>query len=154
MGPATGTKRQLVFTNFDEVRAELDRLHTGGYQRTGNWELAQICDHLCYFIDASVDGAKFRVPWILKALFGRMVLRRILDSGKMKEGTFTPQKPLPEPGGNEGDAVERLKKSISRFESHQGELHASPFFGYLTSEEWRRLHLIHCGHHLGCLLPK
>jgi hypothetical protein len=50
--------------------------------------------------------------------------------------------------------VARLKETIERLRTHQGELHASPFFGYLTPDQWRRLHLIHCAHHLGFLVPK
>ena len=147
-------QRALEFRDFPEVTAELDRLHQGGYTKTGQWDLAQTCDHLAYFIQASLDGATFRVPWLLKFLFGRMILRRILKSRRMKAGAPTPQNPLPAPGGDEKAAVERLKQQIERFRNHQGEFHASPFFGYLTREEWRELHLIHCTHHLGNLAPK
>ena len=60
----------------------------------------------------SLDGHQFKVPWIFKVLFGRMVLRRILTNRKMKRGVFTPQKPLPEPGGDEIAAVTRLKTRL------------------------------------------
>jgi hypothetical protein len=43
---------------------------------------------------------------------------------------------------------------MDRLRTHQGEMHASPFFGYLTPQQWRDLHLIHCAHHLGYLIPK
>src|SRR5207253_866403 len=111
-----------------------DRLHRGGYDRLGQWDLAQICDHLAFFIRESLDGFTFRVPWVFKFLFGRLVLRRILTTGKMKSGAPTPQNPLPTPGGDEAAAVARLKDVIERFCAHQGELHVSPFFGYLTPE--------------------
>src|SRR5262245_16906359 len=113
-----------------------------------------MCDHLAYFMQGSLDGFTFRVPWLLKFLFGRMALRRILKERRMKADVPTPQKPLPAPGGDETAAVERLKQQMERLRNHQGELHASPFFGYLTPEEWRELHLIHCAHHLGNLSPK
>jgi hypothetical protein len=58
------------------------------------------------------------------------------------------------PGGDEAAAVERFKQAIERLRAHPGELHPSPFFGYLTPQQWRDLHLIHCAHHLGFLLPK
>jgi Protein of unknown function (DUF1569) len=146
------SQRTLQFADFAAVRAELDRLERG-YEKIGAWDLAQICDHLNFFITGSLDGHQFQVPWLFKVLFGRMVLRRILTSGKMKPGVFTPQKPLPEAGGDESASVAKLKNTLGRFESHQGEFHDSPFFGHLTPEQWRDLHLIHCAHHLGFLNP-
>jgi uncharacterized protein DUF1569 len=146
--------RDLQFADFNAVRAELDRLQRGGYDKAGAWDLAQMCDHLIYFMAGSLDGHQFKVPWIFKVLFGRLVLRRILSNRKMKRGVFTPQKPLPEPGGDEAMAVDKLKNTIARIESHNGEFIDSPFFGHLTPEQWRDLHLIHAGHHLGYLIPK
>jgi len=147
-------RRDLQFHTFGEVLADLDLLRQGGYDRAGSWDLAQICDHLTYFIEASLDGYTLRVPWLLKVLFGRWVLRRILTQKKMKAGVRTPQKPLPAPGRDEAAAVARLKRVIGRLESHSGELHDSPFFGHLTPGQWRELHLIHCSHHLSFLVPR
>jgi hypothetical protein len=143
----------LNYTNFAGVDAELDRLLKGGYQQAGTWDLGQVCDHLSFFIRGSLDGHQFRVPWIFKILFGRLVLRRILKKRQMKAGITTPQQPLPAPGGDAAAAVARLKQVIGRLQTHQGEMHASPFFGYLTPAQWRELHLIHCAHHLGYLVP-
>jgi hypothetical protein len=146
--------RQLQFKNFAEALTEVDRLHKGGYEKLGQWDLAQTCDHLAYFIEGSLDGATYRVPWLLKVLFGRLVLRRILSQGRMRAGGPTPQKPLPAPGQDEDAAIARLRTAIERLDAHQGELHPSPFFGYLTPQEWRDLHRIHCAHHLGFLVPE
>lgn len=147
-------QRELAFKDFTEVCSEVDRLHRQGYEKLGQWDLAQVCDHLSFFIGGSLDGHGFRTPWLVKALLGRMVLKRILTQRKMKVGVFTPQKRLPVPGGDEAAAIARFKEVVGRLESHQGELVDSPFFGHLTPEQWRELHLIHCGHHLGFLQPK
>ena len=147
-------KRPLEFRDIAEVVADLDRPQANGYQKAGNWDLAQTCDHLAYFIEGSLDGHPYRVPWLFKVLFGRLVLRRILKGRRMREGIQTPQKPVPLPGGDEAAAVARLKEVIGRLQAHQEELHASPFFGYMTPQQWRELHLIHCAHHLGFLTPR
>lgn len=145
--------RLLDFKDFPEVLAELERLHRDGYEKLGHWDLAQTCDHLTYFIQGSLDGHTYKVPWLLKVLLGRMVLRRILTQRRMKSGVPTPQKPLPAAGGDEAAAVTRLRQVIERLQEHSGPFHDSPFFGHLTPAEWRELHVIHCAHHLGYLKP-
>jgi hypothetical protein len=147
-------QRQLEFKDFAAVRTEVDRLHRGGWVQLGQWDLAQVCDHLRYFIQGSLDGFTFRAPWILKTLFGRMMLRRILTARRMKSGMPTPQKPLPATGSDEAAAVTQFKEVIDRFDANRSPLHASPFFGELTPEQWREMHLIHCAHHLAYLAPK
>ena len=44
-------QRQLTFKDVSEVLAEVDRLHRGGYEKLGQWDLAQVCDHLRYFVE-------------------------------------------------------------------------------------------------------
>jgi hypothetical protein len=146
--------RRLDFRNFDEALAEVERLHRDGYRQAGRWDLAQICDHLAYFIQGSLEGFTFRAPWLIRKLLGPFLLRRILKTRRMGEGWQTPQKPLPQPGGEETAAVERFRQLVERFRAHRGELQPSPLFGPLTSDEWRELHLIHCAHHLRFLVPK
>ncbi|MBX7105268.1 MAG: DUF1569 domain-containing protein [Gemmataceae bacterium] len=147
-------RRQLEFHSFHDVRNELDRLRKNGYTKLGTWDLAQACEHLTFFVSGPMDGHPYKVPWLLKTLFGRMVLKRILSGRQMKNGVPTPQKPLPAPGGDEAAAIDRLKSAIARLEAHQGPWHDSPFFGHLTPEQWRELQLIHCQHHLGFFEPR
>lgn len=146
--------RQLRFGDFTEALDELERLHRGGYEKLGQWDLAQACDHLAYFIRGSLDGWGFRVPWLVKVLFGRLVLRRILKQKRMKAGVPTPQRPLPAPGRDEAAAVAGLRREVERLLAHAGQMCDSPFFGHLTPEQWRELHLIHCAHHLGFFAPR
>jgi Protein of unknown function (DUF1569) len=147
-------RRNLTFDAYDQVIADVDNLVRNGYDKAGQWDLGQTCDHLAFFMEGSLSGPNFKTPWVLRVLFGRLVLRRILTSGRMKAGVPTPQKPLPAPGRDERAAVAKLEQTIGRLKTHTGELHASPFFGYLTPEQWQRLHLTHCAHHLGFLIPR
>jgi uncharacterized protein DUF1569 len=146
--------RQLDLKDLSAVSAEVDRLHRGGYEKLGQWDLTQACDHLGFFIKGSLDGWRIRVPWLFKFLFGRMSLRRILTQRKMKIGGFTPYKPVPPPGQDEAAAVESFKGLIQRLVAKDATFHDSPFFGHLTPEQWREIHLIHCNHHLAFLQPK
>lgn len=139
---------------MEEILAEVDRLHANGYDRAGKWDLAQNLDHLRYFIEGGLDGFNFKVPWIIRFLLAKPVLRRILSQNKMKRGVYTPQKPLPPPGLNEAEAVAKFKAAVHRFQNHSGEYLPSPFFGQLTREQCQQLMLIHCNHHLGYLIPK
>lgn len=147
-------RRELTFRTFGDVIKELQLLQSRGYKKLGNWDLAQVCDHLRYFIDGSLDGYQFQVPWLIRWLFGKYVLKRTLSAGKMPVGKFTPQKPLPAPGGDETTAVAALEKSLDRFVNHHGEYAVSPFFGQMTRDECQQLALIHCAHHLGFLEPE
>ena len=146
--------RDLELKTFDEVLAEAERLHRHGYERTGQWDLAQVLDHLTYFMNGGLDGYTFKVHWIIKTLLGKMVLRRISSQKKMKRGVFTPHKPLPEPGGDEAAALARFREALKRFVDHPGDYQPSPFFGIVSREESQELNLIHCRHHLGYLIPK
>src|SRR5262245_34135855 len=120
--------RPLDFRDFEEVLAEVERLHRGGYRKAGRWDLAQVCDHLCYFFQGSLEGFSFRVPWLIRKLLGPFFLRRISKTRRMQEGWRTPQQPLPEPGGDEAAAVARLRHTVERFQSYREELYPSPFF--------------------------
>jgi hypothetical protein len=145
--------RTLNFASFDEVIAEVNRLHSIGYTKAGQWDLAQVCDHLGYFMEAGLEGAKFKVPWLIKKLFGKMVLNRMLRDKAMPRGKFTPHKPLPPSGQDEAAAIARFLRTLQRFASHPGEYVESPFFGHVPPEQCRELQLIHCRHHLGFLIP-
>src|SRR5436309_15260737 len=109
--------RRLDFADFSEALAEIDRLHLGGYTKLGQWDLGQTCDHLTFFALGSLDGPNYKVPWLFKVLFGRLVIRRILKKRMMKSGIPTPQKPLPEPDGDEPAAIDRFKQTIKRLQS-------------------------------------
>lgn len=146
--------RDLYFERFEDVLTDVERLVQNGYERAGNWDLAQVLDHLTFFLKGAVDGYTFKVPWILKVLLGKVVLNRILKQKKMKRGVFTPQKPLPQSGGDQAAAVERFRDAVHRFVQYQDEYHESPFFGKVSRADVQQLNLIHCGHHLGYLIPK
>lgn len=146
-------RRVLDFTSIDEVIADLDRLEREGYTKLGKWDLAQACDHLGFYVAGSLDGFDFTVPWVVRALIGRPLLKRLLRTRGMGKGGPTVPKSVPPPGADEHEAVARFKALLERFRDHPGAYRPSPFFGALSRDEWRELHLIHGAHHLSFLVP-
>lgn len=160
-------RRALCFECPADAIAEIHRLQQSGYEACGRWNLADICSHLSYYLRGSLEGFDFRLPWIVRALIGRLMLRRVLRRGRMPVGVPTvpasaPKRPkagdavavsASEPTAPETcNAIRECCALLERFESTQ-QVHPSPLFGRMTVDEWRRLHLIHAAHHLSFLIP-
>ncbi|MBN1437621.1 MAG: DUF1569 domain-containing protein [Sedimentisphaerales bacterium] len=146
-------KRQLTFGNLDEVVAEIDRLHRDGYEQVGKWDLAQICWHLSFFVRGAVEGFELKAPWIIRAVLGRRMLKKILAGEAIKEGVKIPDIMRPGEGLDEAEEIAKFKELIERFKKAE-KLYPSGFFGKLTREQWEKLTLYHCAHHLGFLTAK
>lgn len=150
MGSAAA-RRQLQFTSYPEVVAEIRRLHAVGYRKTGAWTLGQICEHLSFFFRGSLDGFNFKLPWLVRVTLGKLVRRRMLRRQAIKPGSVTVPQSVPKAVGDETHQVAEAIRLLDRLANHSGELHDSPLLGRLTPDDWRRLHLIHAAHHLSFL---
>ncbi|MBN1846085.1 MAG: DUF1569 domain-containing protein [Sedimentisphaerales bacterium] len=146
------TRRQLHLSSLDDIIAELDRLAGGGYEKAGQWDLAQVCDHLAYFVRGSLEGFADKVPWFVRVFVGRRLLHKLLQGEPIPEGIAIPDKLVPPPGGDAAAAVQGLKDLLERLKV-QPQLHPSPFFGTLTRDQWLKLHILHANHHLSFLTP-
>ena len=147
--------RRLKFDTIDDAIAELQRLSQEGYTQHGNWNLAQISNHCAYFITGIWDGYPFKIPWLMKVLLGKSMLKKILRGDHMKEGQYTPQKPVPTAEElNEAEEVQKLISALEKLREYPEKEHAHPFFGHMTREQLQRLHTIHAAHHLNFLEPK
>lgn len=153
--PAPPQRRTLDFRDFDAVLADVDALAGRGYDRAGNWNLAQVCDHLAKSMAESIDGFSFKFPlllrwvpplirwWFKKRIFGKRTFPSV--------SAPDPLKPADVP--DEADALARFRREIARVRTAD-KFARSPFFGWMTAEEWRDLHLVHASHHLGFLVPR
>ena len=153
------TRRQLRFDSLDAAVRDAEHLLTAGYERAGNWDLAQCLDHLAAWLTYPVSGFP-RMPFFLRPLFalvratmGRGMLNKYLREG-MPAGKPTMPQSVGTPGGDPAAALERFKNAAAGFEAHAGDYLPSPLFGPLSRDEALRVQLAHCAHHLSFLVPK
>jgi len=159
---STATKperRKLTFASLDEVVADAENLLAKGYDKAGNWDLAQVCNHLAEWLRFPVEGFP-RMPlpvraafWLLRKTLGKAMFRQYTTKG-MPTGKPTLTQTVTQPGGDEAAAVAKLKESAERFKAYTGEIHPSPVFGAMTKDEATKLQLVHCAHHLSFLVPR
>ena len=151
---STPSRRKLDFHTGDEVIAEIQRLRTSGYERTKNWNLTQICEHLTYTMNGGMEGFGFRLPWILRATVLKPFFSRMLRTRKMMSGpTLGRLKPKTESGPDDDAIIDHCLETITKAESFDGSLEDYPFLDNLKVEDWRQLMWMHAGHHLGFLVP-
>lgn len=146
-------RRKLNLNSLEEIIADVERLQNGGYEKAGNWDLQQVCDHLAYFVRGSLEGYPDKVPWFVRVFVGKRLLKKLLRGEPIQAGFPIPEKLVPKVGGDEGEAVKQFQELLERLKT-QTELHPSPFFGTLTKEQWLKLHTLHCNHHLSFLVLK
>jgi hypothetical protein len=151
--PDWSLRRDLTFRTFDDALAEVDRLLARPYERRGNWDLAQACDHLADAFDGSLRGFSFAAPWFIRALFGKLGLWYVLRYRSIPIRPRMPKDQEPVAGKNPQACVARLRESIRSFEASQAAPAMHPFFGRISHEQWRQVHLFHTAHHLAFLHP-
>lgn len=149
------SKRALDFHTGDEVIAEIQRLRTGGYTKTKNWNLTQVCEHLTATMTGGMDGFGFRLPWILRATVIKWVFRRMLRTRKMSSGpTLKRLKPKTVDGPDDDAVIDGCIAAIERAKEFTGPLKDYPFLDDLSVDDWQQFMWMHAGHHLGFLIPR
>src|SRR5579883_1504309 len=109
-----GMKRSLLFRNYDDVLAEAERLAAGGYEKTGNWALGEVCDHIARTMERSLDGFSSRHPLPVRLIARWFVLGRILKH-KPLGGRFPAPGELLPPGASDDRAgLGHLKAAVER----------------------------------------
>jgi hypothetical protein len=155
----TATRRKLTFATLDEVVADAENLLAKGYDRAGNWDLAQVCSHLAEWMRFPLEGFP-KIPlllrpmfWLLRTTIGKKVRIKVLTEGFSAGGRTMPQTVF-QPGADAPAAIAKLKEVAERFQAHTGPVHPSPLFGAMTRDEALQLQLRHCAHHLSFLVPR
>ena len=154
------TRRNLTFASLDCIVMDAENLLAHGYDRAGNWDLAQCCGHLTEWMRFPLNGYP-KVPlllrplmWAMRATLGKSMRNKVLSTGKFDTGGRTLNETVPPPGGDDAGAVAKLRETVERFKASTGPYHASPLFGHMTRDEWVRLNLAHTAHHLSFLIPR
>ena len=146
-------RRRLTFCDCDEVIAEVQRLRSTGYTRAGRLDLAQICTHLADSCDGYVHGFNIQGPWYMRRLLAPIVRRIVLTFNWIPTGIRLPDGFMPRSGGDPDAAIARLRTKLEELDAHHGACAVHPFLGRLTLDEYRKLNLLHCAHHLSFLIP-
>jgi hypothetical protein len=152
-------RRKLSFTKLDEVAADAENLLAKGYDRAGNWDLAQVAGHVAEWMRFPIEGFPkppiFIQPilWLMKVTSGKRMLDKVLADG-FSPGGHTMPETVPPAGGNAAEAVAKLRAAVERWKAHTGEVYPSPLFGAMTREAALQVQLKHAAHHLSFLVPK
>jgi len=156
----TATRRTLTFATLEDADRDAEMLLAQGYDKTGNWDIGQVCGHLTHWFNYPIDGFP-RTPlllrpmfWIFRNTIAPRMLNQALASGSTKSGIPTIPASVPQPGDDAALAVKRFQEAIARWQKYDGPIQASPLFGNRIKDDWSKMHLMHCAHHLGFLVPK
>ncbi len=152
--PTYANRRALDLPDLDAIVPEARRLMEARYEKAGQWDLSQICQHLAGAIHGSIDGGVPSASLPVRVIARFFIKDALFKSRKIRAGVPAPQAIEHFPSCDENAAIDRLAKAIDRLKQHHGPLATHPYFGKLSGDEWCQFHAIHASHHLGFLVPK
>jgi hypothetical protein len=144
----TVQKRKLKLADLDAVAAEVKTLRIG-YFRAGNWSLPQVCWHLNTIMTYAMSPGPHAAVTADPAMQAK--LAHILAEGEVS-GVTAPERVVP-PEQVADEEVDRFLATLSRFKEFDKPFPPHRMFGEMPRADYLRLHLIHCSHHLGHLVP-
>lgn len=149
--------RELTFGSLDDLLAEAKRIAVQPEAATGGtWTAAQNIWHVARYIQASVEGYPFTVPWYFKLigpLMKKRMTTRTMSSGfktspeiarQMEPQSFSAEQTAM------GPAMQKLEEWVAKAKE-QGFIPINPAFGKLTQEQWVDLHCRHAELHFGLI---
>jgi hypothetical protein len=143
-------RRRLKFSDTDEVAADVQSLRTG-FTQAGNWNLRQTCWHLTRAFRSSMTPRPGKRSAIKRPIQWAIV-RVILTTGRLARGVRAPQRVVPDSDVPEA-AIEEFMATLAELKDFSGEFSDHPMLGPLNRNQYMRIHLIHCAHHLSFLTP-
>lgn len=147
-------RRELHFTSFDEVLADIEQLASSNVESLGNWSLGQCFGHLAAGLNMAIDGPQHKASWFIR-LIGPLLKRHILRN--MSAGFRLPpaaeRELVPDTTLTKESGLQRFRDALARYR-RVPERKPHSVFGRLSSEEWDRLHLRHAELHLSFHRPR
>ena len=147
-------RRELEFSNLDDLVADVRALPAEGLTATGNWTPAENVEHVAKVIGFAVHGfppckppklMKFMFTTMLKIAGGKLLKMKIKPGVKLAAGMSCL---LPEEGVAWDEAVRRLEQAVADAKELKM-THLSPIAGKLGHEKWTLLHCRHAELHFG-----
>ena len=144
----TVTRREVCYTNLDEVVDDARRLVAAGAKTSGNWSVGQILEHVATVMEKSIDGFQVWPPipvrlvgrWFLKKRF----LREGMPAGFQLKGPIA--KELLPPEVDPQQALDHLCRAVARLQEESTRA-VHPFFGPLSVAESNQINCRHAQLH-------
>jgi len=116
---------------------------------TGAWPLSTILDHLAQSIEMSIDGFPQPKSPLFQKTAGRTAFAVFRMKGRMSHGLDQPIPGAPSlsAGSDWKPSAQRLRRAISRFESHDGALQPHFAYGVLSKGDYALAHGMHIANH-------
>jgi len=145
-------RRDVRYSNYDELLADAQRLTEQPVQALGNWTQAQNYKHIAMALDTAIDGSGFMLPaparWLMSLLMKKKFLTNAIPPGfkTSKEMVASKQYALDEAMSDLRTAVERQKNVPDRA--------IQAGFGRISREEWDQFNLRHAEMHMSFIVPE
>src|SRR3954471_16085251 len=111
-------RRTLSYHSAADVAADVRHLREAGYDKCGQWSLAQACHHLdtiCRFVMSPGEP----VPNTPEQDARRPMLDQVMGSGKLPSGIEAPESVRP-PAEVAEAAIDRFLKTLETFDEFPG----------------------------------
>lgn len=145
----------LRFEDLSDALSDVKQLQSCGYEKTGQWNLAQIVDHLNHALRMTIDGPPFMMPWFLRPLL-RVAFMPIIRRGRPTKLRGKAPPPLvPAESPDESEVILEFEKLVTRLlDPKTTFIDVHPVMGKLNREQWLLMQQWHCAHHLSFLVPR
>ncbi len=144
-------RRALEFKSFDEIMPDVEQL-LKGHRTVGTWPLPRILKHLSLVLRRVVD-LPASTPHDPSMEVSAEAKNHVFTTGKLPEAVPVPDMLTPESANTAREEADELRAALAHFLASPGPVIKHRLFGALTREEWHRLQLIHCAHHLSFAIP-
>lgn len=129
---------------------KLDELSNESLLKLGEWDPYQIFTHCAQSVEFSMSQFPEHKSNIFKSTVGKLAFSIFSSKGKMTHrlNEPIPSAPILTTSLDSIIALNRLKKSLIKFDNYQGTLAPHFAYGELTKNEYEKAHLMHLYNHL------